>query len=59
MLFSSESPLRAAATEYSQRPPKGVPESVAVPNSELPGRSKVYRHWKVGSKELPKTIDPN
>lgn len=58
MLFSSEPALQAAAAQYSQQPPKGTPESVPVPNSELPGRSKVYRHWKVGSKELPKTLDP-
>ncbi|GBF61238.1 long chain acyl-CoA synthetase [Trichophyton mentagrophytes] len=58
MLFSSEPALQATAAQYSQKPPKGTPESVPLPNSELPGRSKVYRHWKVGSKELPKTIDP-
>lgn len=58
MLFSSEPALQAAAAQYSQKPPKGTPESVPVPNSELPGRSKVYRHWKVGNKELPKTLDP-
>ncbi|KAK2836887.1 hypothetical protein FQN49_006620 [Arthroderma sp. PD_2] len=59
MMFSSEPPLKAAAMQYSQKPPKGTPESVAIPGSELPGRSKVYRHWKVGGAELPKTIDPN
>ena len=39
-------------------PPSGSPYSVALPNSELPGRSAVYRHWRFKD-GLLKSLDPN
>ena len=38
-------------------PPRGTPYSVAIENSELPGRSKVYRHWRFVDRIL-ETLDP-
>jgi long-chain acyl-CoA synthetase len=43
--------------ELRHAPPKGTPFSVALPESEKPGRSKVYRAWNM-QKELLTTIDP-
>ncbi|PGG95127.1 hypothetical protein AJ79_10241 [Helicocarpus griseus UAMH5409] len=57
-MFSSQSPMVTAGLAYAITPNKGQPESVAIPGSEKPGRSKVYRHWKIGSGELLKTLDP-
>lgn len=45
-LLSSEPLHIQKAREYQKAPPKGTPYSLAVPNSEQPGRTKVYRHWK-------------
>ncbi|KAI9879275.1 MAG: hypothetical protein M1830_009005 [Pleopsidium flavum] len=45
------------AEELSIPPPVGSPYSVALPSSEKPGRSKVYRHWRFRD-ELLKTLDP-
>ncbi|KAJ5577750.1 uncharacterized protein N7459_006714 [Penicillium hispanicum] len=47
----------AKAEELRQAPPKGTPYSVAIPGTEQPGRSRVYRAWNV-QKELLKTLDP-
>lgn len=45
------------AKELGGPPPVGSPYSVALPGSEKPGRSKVYRHW--GFQDgLLKTLDP-
>ncbi|PGH05989.1 long-chain acyl-CoA synthetase [Blastomyces parvus] len=57
-MFSSQSVMEATGLPYAQRPPKGTPESVAIPGTEQPGRSRVYRHWNIGSGELMKTLDP-
>ena len=46
------------ASEYNQAPPKGTPYSTALLDSEKPGRSKVYRHWKCRD-GLLETLDPN
>ncbi|ETS84751.1 hypothetical protein PFICI_02776 [Pestalotiopsis fici W106-1] len=46
------------ARRYAQPPPPGAPQGVAVPNSKLPGRSAVYRHWRRGD-ELPDYFDPD
>lgn len=59
MFFSQEHPSKARALKLAEKPPKGMPESVAVPGTELPGRSRVYRHWQIGGGELLKTLDPN
>ena len=57
-MFAQEPPHTAVMRTYTQAPPKGSPESVALPGTEQPGRSKIYRHWKTGSGELLKTLDP-
>lgn len=46
------------AKELAAPPPVGSPHSVPVPNSEQPGRSAVYRHWRCRD-ELLQTLDPN
>ncbi|KAJ6130135.1 AMP-dependent synthetase/ligase [Penicillium capsulatum] len=56
MFFSQPAHL-AKADEYKQPPPKGTPYSVAIPGTEQPGRSRVYRSWNA-QKELLKTLDP-
>lgn len=46
------------AKELYAAPPHGAPYSVAVPNSEKPGRSAMYRHWRFKDGVL-KSLDPN
>ena len=58
MFSQQEAPHMAVVREYTQTPPKGTPDSVAIPGTEQPGRSKIYRHWKTGSGELMTTLDP-
>jgi hypothetical protein len=43
--------------ELKKEPPKGTAYSVAIPGTEQPGRSRVYRAWNA-QKELLKTLDP-
>ncbi len=45
------------ANELHAPPPVGSPYSVPIPNSEQPGRSAVYRHWRCQN-ELLETLDP-
>lgn len=45
------------AKEYNAPPPVGSPYSVPLPNSEKPGRSAVYRHWRF-QHEFLETLDP-
>ncbi|PWY86334.1 acetyl-CoA synthetase-like protein [Aspergillus sclerotioniger CBS 115572] len=47
----------ARANELRQDPPKGTPYSVAVPGTEQPGRSKVYRAWN-SMEGIMKSLDP-
>lgn len=56
-MFSSQPAHIRRAEELRQEPPKGTPYSVALPGTEQPGRSKVYRAWNA-QKELLKTLDP-
>ncbi|CAL5872257.1 uncharacterized protein PFLUO_LOCUS6518 [Penicillium psychrofluorescens] len=56
-MFFSKPPHLAKAEELKQEPPKGTPYSVALPGSEKPGRSRVYRAWN-SQKELLQTLDP-
>lgn len=56
MFFSQPAHL-AKAEELKQAPPKGTPYSVAIPGTEQPGRSRVYRAWNA-QKELLSTLDP-
>lgn len=46
------------AKQIYASPPVGSPYSVALPNSEIPGRTAVYRHWRFQD-GLLKTLDPN
>lgn len=55
-LFSQPVHLKKAQ-EYLKPAPKGQPYSVPLPNSEKPGRSKVYRHW-LSRDGLLETLDP-
>lgn len=55
-LFSQPVHLKKAE-EYVKPTPKGQPYSVALPNSEKPGRSKVYRH-RLSRDGLLETLDP-
>ncbi|KAL1998471.1 hypothetical protein VTN02DRAFT_6118 [Thermoascus thermophilus] len=56
MLFSQPAHL-ARAEELRQAPPKGTPYSIAIPGTEKPGRSRVYRAWNM-QKELLRSLDP-
>ncbi|KAL9584085.1 MAG: hypothetical protein Q9212_002332 [Teloschistes hypoglaucus] len=46
------------AKQIAAPPPPGSPYSVPVPNSQEPGRSLVYRHWRFPD-GLLKTLDPD
>ncbi|EEH37634.1 long-chain-fatty-acid-CoA ligase [Paracoccidioides lutzii Pb01] len=54
----SQNPMTTAGQAYAGPPPKGTPASVIIPGTEKPGRTPIYRHWKIGSGELLKTLDP-
>ncbi|KAL1848043.1 medium-chain fatty acid-CoA ligase faa2 [Paecilomyces lecythidis] len=56
MFFSKPAHI-VRAEELRQEPPKGTPQSVALPGTEKPGRSRVYRAWNC-QKELLETLDP-
>lgn len=56
-MFFSQPPHIAKAEELKQEPPKGTAYSVAIPGTEQPGRSRIYRAWNA-QKELLKTLDP-
>lgn len=56
-MFFSKPTYLARAEQIRQDPPKGTPQCVAIPGTEKPGRSKVYRLWSV-EKELLETLDP-
>lgn len=47
------------ARDWARPPPPGSPQGVAVPDSKLPGRSAVYRHWRREGSSLPDYFDPN
>ncbi|KAI2794255.1 hypothetical protein POX_a00847 [Penicillium oxalicum] len=56
-MFFSEPTHLAKAAELKKAPPKGKPYSVAIPGTEQPGRSPIYRAWN-SQKELLTTLDP-
>ena len=56
-LLSSEPAYITKAREISKAPPKGQPYSVPISNSQLEGRTKVYRHWRFRDAPLV-TLDP-
>lgn len=47
----------AKADDFHKPPPKGQPYSIALPNSEKPGRTKVYRNYH-SRDGLLETLDP-
>ncbi|KAA8647552.1 hypothetical protein EYZ11_010878 [Aspergillus tanneri] len=57
MFFSQQPVHLARAEELRQEPPKGIPYAIALPGTEKPGRSKVYRAHNT-QKELVKSLDP-
>ncbi|PKY03969.1 acetyl-CoA synthetase-like protein [Aspergillus campestris IBT 28561] len=57
MFFSQQPVHLARAEELRQEPRKGKPYSVAIPGTEKPGRSPIYRAWNT-QKGLVKTLDP-
>ncbi len=44
--------------QISASPPHGSPYSVTLPNTEQPGRTAIYRHWRFRD-GLLKSLDPN
>jgi len=48
---------QAKAAELTRPPPANTPYSVALEDSEQPGRSKIYRNWKY-TKSLLTSLDP-
>lgn len=48
----------AYAKELRQPPPPGAPHGVALPGTESPGRSAIYRHWRFTDKPLLATLNP-
>ncbi|KAL8952710.1 MAG: hypothetical protein Q9222_001409 [Ikaeria aurantiellina] len=46
------------AAQVAAPPPPGSPYSIALPGSNQPGRSAVYRHWRFQD-DLLKTLDPD
>ena len=57
LAFSQPIHLQKAA-DYAKAPPKNQPYSVPLKNSQKPGRTSVYRHWRQRD-GLLETIDPN
>ncbi|KAI7283964.1 acetyl-CoA synthetase-like protein [Hortaea werneckii] len=47
------------AARLTPGPPPGAPYSVAVPGSEKPGRTPVYRHWRRRDEGPVTTLDPS
>jgi long-chain acyl-CoA synthetase len=59
MPFFSSKPIHFQNAEpFRNPPPKGQPYSVALPGTEKPDRTKVYRHW-LCKDGLLETLDPN
>jgi len=57
--FLSSKPLHLRKAEELQKSPaSGQPYSIALPNSETQGRSRVYRHWRYTA-GLLETLDPS
>ncbi|TQV90699.1 hypothetical protein V2A60_006910 [Cordyceps javanica] len=50
--------VSAAIEELSASPPPGEPHGVALPGTEKPNRSQIYRHWQFADRPLLETLDP-
>ena len=55
----SPDPILAAAAKTATLPPKGTPHGIALPGSQQPGYSAVYRHYRVGTGDILRTADPS
>lgn len=49
---------QAKINELIAPPPPGTPHGVAIPGSERPNRSQIYRHWQFTNQPLLETLDP-
>ena len=58
MSFTLTKDLETNYQQLASPPPNGKPFSVALPGSQVEGRSAVYRHWKFREGPLLTTIDP-
>ena len=58
MLTSNMDPALVAAAKNALPVPPGVHHGIALPGSQKPGYTAVYRNYNVGSKPLPTTVDP-
>ena len=57
-MFRSQDPQIDLAIKLHEPPTKGKPYSVALPGSQIEGRSAIYRHWRFVDKPLLTTLTP-
>ncbi|OAA72040.1 AMP-dependent synthetase/ligase [Akanthomyces lecanii RCEF 1005] len=50
--------VAAYIEELGAPPPPGKPHGVALPGTEKPNRSQIYRHWQFADRPLLETLDP-
>ncbi|OAA70403.1 AMP-dependent synthetase/ligase [Cordyceps fumosorosea ARSEF 2679] len=50
--------VAAAIEELGASPPPGKPHGIALPGTEKPNRSQIYRHWQFADRPLLETLDP-
>ncbi|EJP64744.1 AMP-binding enzyme [Beauveria bassiana ARSEF 2860] len=50
--------VSAYIEELGAPPPAGQAHGVALPGTEKPNRSRVYRHWQFANRPLLETLDP-
>lgn len=50
--------VNAYINDLSTPPPAGAPHAVALPGTEKPNRSAIYRHWRFADQPLIETLDP-
>jgi long-chain acyl-CoA synthetase len=50
--------VEAYLSDLAKPPPAGSPYGLAVPGSERPGRTAIYRHHRFRDTELMTTVDP-
>ncbi|EUC33441.1 hypothetical protein COCCADRAFT_26231 [Bipolaris zeicola 26-R-13] len=57
-MFSGTDAQIERAIELHTPPPKGKPYSVALPGTEIEGRSAIYRHWRFANKPVLEKLVP-
>lgn len=50
--------VAAYIEELGAPPPPGAAHAVALPGTEKPNRSQIYRHWQFADRPLLETLDP-